>query len=152
MARIGRLVVPELTHHVSQRGNRRERVFFSDDGLRAIPRSASRGVQAREGSRVELLPDAKPRPPHPDAPTPEGLGRALGEAHRRYSAFVNARNRVTGHLLQARFSSVVMDEDHLMAAARYVAMNPVRAGWSSARRTGGGRASGRIWRGETTGW
>src|SRR5271165_1874585 len=35
--------------------------------------------------------------------------------------------RVTGHLFQARFSSVVMDEDHLMAAARYVALNPVRA-------------------------
>ena len=35
--------------------------------------------------------------------------------------------QVTGHLFQARFSSVVMDEDHLMAAARYVALNPVRA-------------------------
>jgi putative transposase len=32
--------------------------------------------------------------------------------------------RVTGHLFQARFSSVAMDEDHLTAAARYVAMNP----------------------------
>jgi putative transposase len=35
--------------------------------------------------------------------------------------------RVTGHLFQARFSSVVMDEDHLMAVARYVTPNPVRA-------------------------
>ena len=69
--------------------------------------------------------------------TPEGLGRALGKAHRRYSAFVNARNRVTGHLFQARFSSVVMDEDHLMAAARYVAMNP---GQGAARRARGGLA------------
>jgi putative transposase len=59
--------------------------------------------------------------------TPEGLGRALGKAHRRTSAFVNARMRVTGHLFQARFSSVAMDEDHLMAAARYPALNPVRA-------------------------
>jgi len=67
---------------------------------------------------------------------------ALGEAHRRYSAVVNARMRVTGHLFQSRFGSVVMDEEHLMAAARYVALNPVRAGlaarvwdwrWSSAR-------------------
>ncbi len=31
--------------------------------------------------------------------TPEGLGRALGKAHRRFSAFVNARIRVTGHPL-----------------------------------------------------
>lgn len=57
----------------------------------------------------------------------EGLGRALGETHRRYSAAINARLRVTGHLFQARYSSAVMDEDHLMAAARYVALNPVRA-------------------------
>jgi hypothetical protein len=36
-------------------------------------------------------------------PTPttlEGLSRAVGEAHRRYTAFVNARARVTGHLFQ----------------------------------------------------
>src|SRR5260370_7913410 len=59
--------------------------------------------------------------------TPDGLRRALGKAHRRYSAFVNARMRVTGHLFQALFSSAVMDEDRLMAAARYVALNPVQA-------------------------
>ena len=57
----------------------------------------------------------------------EALGRALGETHRRYSSVVNARLRVTGHLFQSRFGSAVMDEEHLMAAARYVALNPVRA-------------------------
>jgi putative transposase len=30
MARIARFVVPGLPHHVTQRGNRRENVFFSD--------------------------------------------------------------------------------------------------------------------------
>jgi len=34
--------------------------------------------------------------------TPEGLGRALGKAHQRYSAFVNARNRVWRSLPGAR--------------------------------------------------
>jgi hypothetical protein len=48
------------------------------------------------------------------------------ETHRRYSSVVNARLRVTGHLFQSRFGSVVMDEEHLVAAARYVALNPVR--------------------------
>jgi len=32
-----------------------------------------------------------------------------------------------GHLFDGRFASVAMDEDHLMAAVRYVALNPVRA-------------------------
>ena len=39
----------------------------------------------------------------------------------------NPRARQTGHLFQARFGSVAMDEEHLMAAVRYLAMNPVRA-------------------------
>jgi len=34
---------------------------------------------------------------------------------------------VTGRLFQSRFGSVVMDEDHLLTAARYVALNSVRA-------------------------
>lgn len=72
----------------------------------------------------------------------DGLSRALGEAHRRYSGYINAQLRVTGHLFQGRFGSVAMDEKHLLAAFRYVAMNPVKAGltrraadwpWSSAR-------------------
>jgi putative transposase len=46
------------------------------------------------------------------------LGRAVGETHRRYSAVVNARKRVTGHVFQSRYGSVVMDEGHLLAAAR----------------------------------
>ena len=52
---------------------------------------------------------------------------------------------MTGHLFQARFSSVVMDEDHLMAAARYVALNPVRARLvGEARGLAAGRASAPI--------
>jgi putative transposase len=30
MARIARIVVPGLPHHVTQRGNRREAIFFED--------------------------------------------------------------------------------------------------------------------------
>lgn len=48
---------------------------------------------------------------------------------------------VRGYLFQGRFGSCVLDECHLVAAARYVEMNPVQAGvvavaweypWSSA--------------------
>lgn len=56
-----------------------------------------------------------------------GLTRTFGELHRRYTGFVNARRRTTGHLWQGRFGSVAMDEPHLATAFRYVALNPVRA-------------------------
>jgi REP-associated tyrosine transposase len=127
MARIGRFVVPDLSHHVTQRGNRRERVFFSEADYE-LYRDLLHEACAREGVAVWsycLMPNHAHLILTPK--TPEGLGRALGKAHRRYSAFVNARNRVTGHLFQGRFSAVAMDEQHLMATARYVAMNPVRA-------------------------
>ncbi|MDQ6967895.1 MAG: transposase [Mariprofundaceae bacterium] len=58
----------------------------------------------------------------------DGLRRTFADAHRRYTGYVNTRLRVTGHLWQGRFGSVVMDEEHLAHAVRYVSMNPVRAG------------------------
>ena len=63
--------------------------------------------------------------------TEEGLRRAIGEAHRRYSVMINRRQKWTGHLWQGRFSSFPMDEAYLLAAARYIEMNPVRADLSS---------------------
>ncbi len=57
----------------------------------------------------------------------EGLALALSRTHRLYAGFVNARARQTGHFFQGRFGSVALDEEHLMNAARYVALNPVRA-------------------------
>ena len=59
--------------------------------------------------------------------TVTSLAKAMGETHRRYAGFINARSRQTGHLFQGRFSSVAMDEAHLLAPARYVALNPVKA-------------------------
>src|SRR3972149_902391 len=72
----------------------------------------------------------------------DGPRRAIGEAHRRYTRRVNFREQWRGHLWQGRFASFVMDEPYLLAAARYVELNPVRAQlvahggdwpWSSAR-------------------
>ena len=70
------------------------------------------------------------------------LRATFAEAHRRYTGAIYARFRWTGHLFQGRFGAVVMDEPHLLAAARYIALNPVVAGlvsraedwpWSSTR-------------------
>ena len=74
--------------------------------------------------------------------TETGLARAIGEAHRRYTRHINFREKWRGHLWQERFASFPMDERHLLAAARYIEMNPVAAKlvgkpedyrWSSAR-------------------
>jgi REP-associated tyrosine transposase len=58
----------------------------------------------------------------------DGLRRAIGEAHRRYTRMVHFREGWRGHLWQGRFASFVLDEPYLQTAARYVELNPVRAG------------------------
>ena len=56
----------------------------------------------------------------------DGLRRAIGEAHRRYTRMVNFRERWRGHLWQGRFASFVLDEPYLLTAVRYVELNPSR--------------------------
>jgi len=142
MSRLARIVVPGLAHHVTQRGNRREAIFFEDGDQEVY-----QGLLAEQARRYDvgvwaycLMPNHVHLILTPSDET--GLGRAVGEAHRRYTNFVNARGRWSGHLFQSRFASVAMDEDHLIAAVRYVSLNPVRARlvaraeawpWSSVR-------------------
>ena len=56
----------------------------------------------------------------------DGLRRAIGEVHRRYTRTINFREGWRGHLWQGRFASYVLDEPYLLTAARYVELNPVR--------------------------
>lgn len=74
--------------------------------------------------------------------TEDGLRRAIGEAHRRYTRYINFRKNWKGHLWQGRFASFPMDEQYTLATARYIELNPVKAGivksaeeylWSSAK-------------------
>jgi putative transposase len=58
----------------------------------------------------------------------DGLRKAIGEAHRRYTRRINFREDWRGHLWQGRFSSFVMDNKYLLTAVRYIAMNPVKFG------------------------
>ena len=127
MSRLPRIIVPGIPHHVTQRGNRRQRIFMEDDDY-ALYRDWL--AQACRSNGVDvwsycLMPNHVHLILVPADET--GLSRAVGETHRRYSGYINARLRVTGHLFQGRFGCVAMDEAHLMAAFRYLAMNPVKA-------------------------
>lgn len=127
MARLARLVIPGLPYHVTQRGNRRGTTFFEDEDF-AVYRALLAEAARRAGTAVWaycLMPN------HVHlivVPTDtDGLRATFANAHRRYAARINARHRWTGHLWQGRFGAVAMDEAHLIHAARYVALNPVRA-------------------------
>ena len=141
MPGIARVVVPGLPHHVVQRGNRRQDVFFSDEDREAYLALLG-GACERSGVKVRgwcLMTNHV----HVIA-VPEGeasLARAFSDAHVRYTRMVNFREGWRGHLWQGRFGSSPMDERHTVAALRYVERNPARAGlaefpweyrWSSA--------------------
>jgi len=128
MSRLPRLVIPGYPHHVTQRGNRRGQTFFEDGDYELYASLLSESARKAEAEiwcyclmpnhvHIIIVPSDK-----------DGLRRTFADAHRRYTGYINARLRVTGHLWQGRFGSVLMDEEHLAHAVRYVSMNPVRAG------------------------
>ena len=142
MARLARVTMPGLPHHVTHRGNRRQPVFFVDDDYRAYREELTRQSR-RFGLRIWadcLMTNHVHLIVVPEAA--QSLAHGLGETHRRYTRYVNFREGWRGYLWQGRFGSVPLDEPHLLAAMRYVECNPVAAGlvaraadyrWSSAR-------------------
>lgn len=153
MARMARLVVPDYPHHVTQRGNRRQQVFFNDDDyqtyielLSASSRRTNVGIWA-----YCLMPNHV----HVVAAPKEAssLCECFSDAHRRYTRRINFREGWRGYLWQGRFHSYVMDEAYLLATVRYVELNPLRAGlcqravdwrWSSARAHVSGQDDGLV--------
>ena len=141
MPRIARTVFSNVPHHVTQRGNRREDVFFKEaDRLAYLEWLA----QYCKKWQVEVLAYClmtnhihlvlKPN-------TEEGLQRVLKPLHMRYAQRVNKSKNWKGHVWQGRFFSSPLDDAYTWAAIRYVERNPVRAGmvekaesypWSSA--------------------
>jgi len=57
----------------------------------------------------------------------QGLNLTIAEAHKRYSQQINFREGSRGHLWQGRFASFMMDESYLLACAKYILLNSVRA-------------------------
>jgi putative transposase len=141
MARLPRVVVVDVPHHVTQRGNARQVILANDADrltyLELLRHFAEIGHLSLLGyclmsNHVHLI--AVPR-------SPQALAQTLKHTHGRYASYWNARHSSTGHVWQGRFYSCPLDDHHLWAALRYTELNPVRAGlvvaaqqwkWSSA--------------------
>ena len=127
MARLARVVVPGIPHHITQRGNRRQETFFYEADYEAYMQLLAEWCK-RCGVQVWaycLMPNHVHLIAVPESE--DGLRRGIGEAHRRYSRRINFREGWRGHLWQGRFASYPMDDKYLMKAVRYIELNPVRA-------------------------
>ena len=116
-----------MPHHIVQRGNRRQDVFFKDSDYKLYidlmaEKTEKYGVEiwcyCLMTNHVHLV--AVPK-------TADGLSKAIGEAHKEYTRFINTREKWGGYLWQGRFSSFVMDERYFLASCRYIENNPVKA-------------------------
>jgi putative transposase len=127
MPRLARPVFAGVPHHITQRGNRRENVFFSDADRESYlawlaEYCAMHGVEVlayclmRNHVHLVAVPERE-----------DALERVLRPLHTRYAQRINRLKRWKGHLWQGRFFSSALDEAYLWAAIRYVERNPVRA-------------------------
>lgn len=145
-ARPLRIDFPGAIHHVTARGNRRALVFRDDlDAERFL--SGLERVVRRHGwichayclmpNHYHLLVEM----------TGPALSRGVARLNGRYAQQFNARHGQVGHVFQGRFHGVLVDrESYLLELARYVVLNPIRAGlcrwpdewrWSSFGGTAG---------------
>ena len=141
MPRIARVVAVGLPHHITQKGNYCQDVFLDvDDRTRYLAWIKEYSLKYE----LSILAYCLMRNHVHFIAVPlkdDSLAKTFNTAHMRYSQYFNKKLRQRGHLWQGRFYSCVLDEPHLMLAARYIERNPVRAGivekswqwrWSSA--------------------
>ena len=126
MPRLARNVFPRIPHHITQRGNRREDIFFTDDDRHAYLNWLREYCHEHQVDilayclmtnhiHLVLVPN-----------TEEGLNRVLKPLHMRYAQHINKQRGWKGHLWQGRYFSSPLDDAYLWAAIRYVERNPVR--------------------------
>lgn len=128
MPRIARVVAVGLPHHITQRGNYRKPIFIDDSDRRKYL-SFLQFESTRYGLAILaycLMPNhihviGLPK-------TRESMAQVFKCVNMKYAQYFHQRTqRGAGHLWQGRFFSCVMDESYLIACARYIERNPVRA-------------------------
>jgi len=153
MPRSGRIVVKNVPHHITQRGNNREDVFFGEEDrnlyFKLLKRNSEKYCLVIWGyclmpNHVHLI--ATPLESY-------SLAKTIGVTHLEYTGYINKRYGRKGHLWQNRFYSCALDEEHFWKALRYAEANPVRANmvqyaweypWSSSVAHIGGVEIGRL--------
>lgn len=144
MARPLRIEFPGALYHVTSRGNAREPIFLEDPDRQLFLDTMGVVVERHRWqchayclmtNHYHLLVE-----------TPEAnLSQGMRQLNGLYTQRFNRRHDRVGHVLQGRFKGILVErEAHLLELARYVVLNPVRAGmvpapedypWSSLRAT-----------------
>ena len=129
MARLPRLTIAHLPHHVLHRGNNRQTVFVDDEDCQSFMALLRQLAPTHEVDvhAFVLMPNHFHllATPHSDVGLPQ-LMQSLGRSYVRY---FNARHGRTGTLWEGRYRSTVVEPTAaLLQCIIFVDSNPVRAG------------------------
>jgi len=129
MARRPRFPISDLPFHVVHRGNDRHRCFFSERDYAVYLKMLTDACRnygvlvhayALMTNHVHLL--VTPR-------ATNAMSRTMQSVGARYVRYVNRAMSRTGTLWEGRYRACLVECDHhLLAACRYIDLNPVRAG------------------------
>ena len=142
MTRRPRIVIPGMLHHVTQRGNHQQRIFFADHDrivylnllAKYFPKYEIRLIGfclLTNHVHLAVIPEKESL-----------FSEGIGQLHHDFSLWQNIQCQTSGHLWQNRFFSSPVEDDRVWQALSYVELNPVRARivehawdweWSSAR-------------------
>jgi putative transposase len=146
MARSIRIEFPGAFYHVMNRGNSGMDIYRNDRDREKFLEYISKAVE-RYGIKVHTY-CLMTTHYHILIETPHAnLSQAIKWINVSYSVYFNRKRRLSGHVFQGRFKSVLVDADeYLKHLSRYIHLNPVRAGmvdhcrdyaWSSYSAFGG---------------
>jgi putative transposase len=127
MPRRARVVIPNAPHHITQRGNNKQAVFFVDDD-----RMKFLNLLGEQSKRFGLIIDGfclMTNHVHiiATAANEYSLAKTMGRVNLLYSQYISYMHGRTGHLWQNRFYSCPLDTNHYFTALSYIEQNPVRA-------------------------
>ena len=128
MARPLRIEFPGALYHVTSRGDRREPIFEDDeDRLKFMDVLAEVVKRFNWVCHVFCL---MTNHYHLVVETPEGnLSKGMRQLNGMFTQASNRRHKRVGHIFQGRFKGILVNKDsYLLELARYVVLNPVRAG------------------------
>jgi len=128
MSRPLRLELAGGLYHVTSRGDRREDIY-QDDADREVWLSVLAQCCERFNWAIHAWCQMSNHY-HLIIETPEGnLSAGMRQLNGVYTQLVNRRHGRVGHVFQGRYKGILVERDsYLLELARYVVLNPVRAG------------------------
>jgi putative transposase len=127
MARLARIVIPGWVHHVTQRGNRRQTVFFADHDRLVYLALLARCLSSHDISLIgyTLMDNHVHLAVIPARESSLAMG--IGRMHHDFARWQNVQRNQNGHLWQNRFFSCAVEEVRVWGVLAYIELNPVRA-------------------------